>query len=233
MKFNTEEHLDKQNKLLLSELRDKMIVKFELFNKLYFENYSINDTATIYVNPKLFDNSSVAHELLHAWFRTLGLHSSNLIYLSAIETPKFSSVFDKKLCDHIGNCMDHNKIYPKFLEMGYIPENFLSSKGLQCDINNIRKLRIQSNNVYSAKHLNNYIGYLISIYADHLPNDYSQHLILMQSFDSDLFEIVSRFWKAWEDVDITNPNPITRTDFRTINDFIINIESWIESKSIF
>ncbi|MFR0679007.1 hypothetical protein [Dysgonomonas mossii] len=119
MKFHTEEQLDEQNKRLLSEIRNKISVKFEVFNKPYFENYSINDSVIIYVNPKIFKNSSVAHELLHAWFRGLGLHGSNMIYLSAREKPKFSVVFDKKLCDHIGNCMDHYKIYPKFLEMGY------------------------------------------------------------------------------------------------------------------
>lgn len=233
MKFNTEEHLDENNKKLLSEIRNKMSVTFEIFNKPYFENFSINNSVTVYVNPQIFTNSSVAHELLHAWFRSLGLHGSNMIYLSAREKPKFSVVFDKKLCDHIGNCMDHYKIYPKFLEMGYVPEDFLSSKGMQCDINSIRKLRIQNNGVYSAKHLNSYIGNLISIYADHLPNDYSQHLAQMQSIEPELFDIVTEFWQAWENVDIENPDHITRTDFETINDFIMNIECWIENKSIY
>jgi hypothetical protein len=232
MKFS-EELLDEQNKQLLSEIRNKMSVKFEIFNKPYFENYSINDNVTVYVNPKIFSNSSVAHELLHAWFRGLGLMGSNLIYLSAKEKPKFSNVFDKKLCDHIGNCMEHYKIYPKFLEMGYVPEEFLSSKGMQCDINNVRKLRTQSNGIHSAKHLNNYIGYLISIYADHLPNDYSQHLVQMQNIEPELFDIVSEFWQAWRDVDIENSDPITRTDFEAINGFIISIEGWIENKSIY
>lgn len=233
MKLEIEEQLDEQNRLLLSEVRNKMSVKFEIFNKPYFENFSINNNATIYVNPKIFNNSSVAHELLHAWFRCLGLHGSNMIYLSAEGKPKFNTVFDKKLCDHIGNCMDHYKIYPKFLEMGYEPETFLSSKGLQCDINSIRKLRIQSNNVYSAKHLNNYVGYLISIYADHLSNDYSQHLAQMQSIEPELFNIVSKFWRAWQDIDITNPDPITRMDFEAINDFIMNMEDWMVDKSIY
>lgn len=232
MKFNVEEELNEQNKQLLSEIRTKMSVKFEIFNKPYFVNYSLNNSVTIYVNPKIFKNSSVAHELLHAWFRGLGLYGSNMIYLSAREKPKLGVVLDKKLCDHIGNCMDHYKIYPKFLEMGYAPEDFLSSKGMQCDINSIRKLRIQSNGVYSAKQLNNYIGYLISIYADHLPNDYSQHLIQMQSIEPELYNVVSEFWQAWKNVDIENPDQFTRTDFESINGFIMNIEDWMDSVSI-
>jgi len=233
MRFNIDEHLDKHNKQLLSEVRNKMSVKFEIFNKPYFENYSINDNVIIYINPKVFNNSSVAHELLHAWFRGLGLHGSNMIYLSAREKPKFSVVFDKKLCDHIGNCMEHYKIYPKFLEMGYASKDFLSSKGMQCDINSIRKLCIQRNGIYSVKHLNNYIGFLISIYADHLPNDYSRHLALIQGIEPKLFDIVSEFWQAWKEVDIENPDPITRTDFDAIHSFIMNVEDWIEDKSIY
>lgn len=233
MKFDVEEQLDEQNKQLLTEIRNKMSVKFEIFNKPYFENFSINDNVTVYVNPKIFKNSSVAHELLHAWFRGLGLMGSNMIYLSARGNPKFSLVFDKRLCDHIGNCMDHYKIYPKFLEMGYASEDFLSSKGMQCDISSIRKLRVQSNGVYSTKHLNNYIGYLISIYADHLRNDYSQHLAQMQNIDPELFNIVTELWQVWKNIDITNPDPITRMDFEAINDFIMNMENWMGSRSIY
>ena len=232
MGFNIEEQLDEQNKRLLSEVRNKMSVRFEIFNEPYFENFSINNNVTVYVNPKIFSNSFVAHELLHAWFRGLGLLGSNMIYLSVKDEPKVNIILDKKLCDYIGNCMDHYKIYPKFLEMGYAPDSFLSSKGMQCDINSIRKLHTQINGIYLAKHLNNYIGFLISIYADHLPNNYSQHLIKMHSLEPELFDIISEFWQAWKDVDIENPDPITRTDFEAINSFIMNIENWVADKSI-
>lgn len=74
---------------------------------------------------------------------------------------------------------------------------------------------------------------MISIYADHLPNDYSQHLAQMQSVEPELFDIVTEFWKAWKNVDIENPDPITRMDFEAINDFIMNMENWMESRSIY
>ena len=233
MKFNTEEHLDEQNKLLLEQIREKYSVNFELSNKPYFENYSINNNITIYINPRIYNNSSLAHELLHAWFRSLGLHGSNMIYLSACENKKMSKIFDKKLCDHIGNCMDHCKIFPKFVSMGYDSNDFLSSKGLQCDIKDVKKLRLVSNHIYSAIHLNNYIGYLISILADHLPNNYSEHIDILKNIEPDLYNIVLSFWEDWLNVDITDSNHITRTDFETINGFILNIESWILNKSIY
>lgn len=232
MLFNVEKRLNAQNADLLLDLRKTIPVKFKRTKKPYFEVSVINNRASIFVNPKIFNNSHVAHELLHVWFARLGLHGSNLIYLRAKEKPIFAAVFDRFLCDHIGNCMAHNKIYPMFLEMGYAPEDFLISSDMQCDIDRVRCLCIQRNGIYSAIQVNCYIGYLISIYADHLPHDYSQHLKLLYNFEPELFDMVSGFWRAWKDVDVTNPSPLTRDEFSAINGFINDFEEWATNKPL-
>lgn len=237
MKFNIEEHLDEQNLRLLSKVRSKLSVKFEQTEKPYFECYLVNEIITIYYNPKIFKNSSFAHELLHGWYYSLDLFGSNLIYLTLIESEKSRIIFDKTLCDHIGYCMAHCKIYPKFLNMGYAPEEFLSSSGLQCDFNHIKVLRTRKNEVYSAINLNFYIGSLISIHADHMPNDYSQHLNLMRAMEPELFDIIEVFWQEWSDVDVDvdvdENDIILRTDFEVIFNFNQNIKNWIEFKPIY
>ena len=48
MRVNIEELLDEHNKQLLAKLRNKMSVKFEICDKPYFENYSINNNVIIY-----------------------------------------------------------------------------------------------------------------------------------------------------------------------------------------
>ena len=55
----------------------------------------------------------------------------------------------------------------------------------------------------------------------------------MQSKEAELFNIVTEFWQAWKNIDITNSDPITRMDFEAINDFIMNMEDWLEDKSIY
>lgn len=232
MKFNVETKLDANNTRLLAELRDKYMVVFVDSKERYCSVFHKNDTSTIFVNPKFFSNSSIAHELLHTWFKTYDLHSSNGIYLSSQEHTKLRKIFDKRLCDHIGNCQEHLKIFPKFIEMGYSPKDFLDSKGFQCDIISIKKLKVQRQGIYSAKDINRYIGYLISIYADHLPNEYSEHLNLLEQMDSELFKIVTDFWESWKNLDIEEQDIMLRNDFEVFYDFTTSMELWSENKSV-
>lgn len=226
MKFNIEEKLNEQNSQLLLLLRHKMEIEFACFEESYAQVYTIKNHNTISINPELFTNSSVAHELLHVWFNSLNSYSSNSIYYSARKNIKLHQILDKNLCDFIGNCMEHYKIYPKFLEMGYLQEDFLSTHGMQCPLSSIRNLQIIMNNVYSPKVINRYIGLLISIYADHLPFDYSQHLELMKQKEPHLFDIVTNFWNAWMHIDIEE-KILKRTDSVCFNDFITDMQEWI------
>lgn len=229
MKFNIEEELNDQNLHLLSQLREKMEVEFEYYDEIDAQVFSIENRNIISINPNFFSNSAVAHELLHVWFRSLNLHCSNGIYLSAQENYKFGLVFDKRLCDFIGNCMEHYYIFPKFLEMGYLKEEFLSNEGMQCSLDSVKNLRIMKNDVYSPKDINMYIGLLISIYADHLSFDYSQHLELLEKMNGTLFMHVTNFWNAWMTVDIEEEDILKRTDFECFHDFITDMQEWIDT----
>jgi len=76
------------------------------------------------------------------------------------------------------------------------------------------------------------LGSLLSIYADHVENDYSNHLRKLKEKDMVLFDIVTEFWKSWEKFDIKNIDPITNSDFELIENFIYNIRAWACNKKI-
>jgi hypothetical protein len=71
---------------------------------------------------------------------------------------------------------------------------------------------------------------LISILADHYPNNYSKHFSILKNKDSDLFEIVFQFWNEWVKFDITTNDPIFNSDRDIGNSFISKIEQWAEKK---
>ena len=85
---------------------------------------------------------------------------------------------------------------------------------------------------YSAKSVEKYIGYLISIYADHIDNDYTEHLRLLKQKNSELFEIVTNFWNKWKTFDIQNIDPIENSDFDLFESFISDMVNWVERKII-
>lgn len=229
---NIEERLDPILVNLLADVRKSYTVIFAEHGENYASNYTINKEATIYYNPRQFSNDSIAHELLHVWLKTLDYFTSNHLYLCAKENPKLSLIFSKRLCDHIGNCQDHIKMYPKYLEMGYAPESFIrDSTKEQCSISNINSLRIRNGNFLNGEQIDFFIGSLISIYAHHIPMDYSARLSKLESIDAGLFEIVTSFWKEWERFDITKID-FLNNGFDEYEKFLAAMERWAENKSI-
>ncbi|KKB45088.1 hypothetical protein HMPREF1212_05356 [Parabacteroides sp. HGS0025] len=228
-----EEKLNLNNKQLLQEVRKAYSVTFESHNKDYEANYTINKTAIIYYNPTKFSNEGIAHELLHLWLKTFGGFSSNHIYLAFKSDPKLCLIFSKELCDHIGNCQDHIKMYPKYIEMGYSPKLFIrDAEKEQCALNNIRLLSLDKSNIQSGQQMDMFIGYLISIYAHHIKLDYSQHLLLLKQKDLELFEVVTEFWQSWEQFDNFNVDPIYNSDFDLYENFIHAMENLVAGRII-
>lgn len=218
---------------LLTEINKDFHVSFTEWNKEYAEVFTQNNIAEIFYNPKNIKTESIAHELLHIWLKKFNYFSSTHIFLSFENDEKLSKVFTKYLCDFIGNYMDHYKMYPKYLSMGYKPEHFIQ-EGLnsKCSLSQINFLFLKPFGVYNAASVNLYIGSLFSIYADHVENDYSKHLRKLKEKDTVLFDIVTEFWKSWEKFDIENIDPITNSDFELIESFIVNIEVWASDKKI-
>ena len=218
---------------LLTEINKDFHVSFTEWNKEYAEVFTQNNIAEIFYNPKNIKTESIAHELLHIWLKKFNYFSSTHIFLSFENDEKLSKVFTKYLCDFIGNYMDHYKMYPKYLEMGYTAENFIKEGvNSKCSLFLIKTLSVKTFRIYNSKAINLYIGCLLSIYADHVENDYSNHLRKLKEKDMVLFDIVTEFWKSWEKFDIENIDPITNSDFELIENFIYNIRAWAYNKKI-
>jgi len=225
--------LDKNVSELLSELRKEFEIDFQEKDINYCEVFSQNGKSTIYFNPNIVDNESIAHELLHVWLKKYNYSIGNHIYLSFNSDWKLNKVFNKFLCDYIENCFDHYKMYPKYFKMGYSPEKFIMN-GLdeKCSIDDIKKLHLKFLSKYKSDSINRYIGYLISIYADHIDNNYNEHLNLLQKKEPELFGIVTDFWNKWTEFDIENIDAIYNSDIELAESFMTEMEDWIENKKI-
>ncbi|MEH6764918.1 MAG: hypothetical protein V7655_10495 [Aequorivita antarctica] len=225
--------LDKNTTNLLDELSSDFQINFEEKNINYCELFTQNKKATIYYNPEIIDTEMIAHELLHLWLNKFNYVLGNHIYLIFKSDWKLSKIFNKFLCDYIENCFDHFKMYPKFKAMGYSDEKFLMN-GLaeKCSIADIKKLHLKFLGKYKADSINNFIGYLISIYADHIENDYDEHLELLKTKEPELFKIITDFWNKWVSFDIENIDSIYNSDIELVNSFMTDIENWITNKKL-
>jgi hypothetical protein len=233
MKFPRFE-LDETNQKFLSQLQKIYEIEFEEKNIEHCEVFTINKKSIIFYNPKIIDNDSIAHELLHIWLNIYNYCSPNILYLLSQENKKLKNIFIKYLTDYIGNCMDHLKMYPKYIEMGYDPNKFVTL-GLKekSNLDALKSIKIKNIfNFYNPKSIEIYIGNLISIYADHYCNDYQEHLHLLEKKEPALFKIITEFWKSWINFDIENIDPIYNSDIEILNTFYYNMENWSKNKMI-
>ena len=225
--------LDKNSTDLLNDLRNDFEIEFQEKNINFCGVHTKNGKSIIDYNPTTYKVEHINHELLHIWLNRYKYTIGNHIYLIFESDWKLGKIFTKHLCDYIENCFDHNKMYPKYLEMGYEPEKFIrDGHKEQCSINDIKKLHLKFLGKYKADSINKFIGYLISIYADHIDRDYSEHLELLEKKEPELFKIVTDFWNSWLAFDITNIDPVFNSDMELVENFMTDIEQWIETKKI-
>ncbi len=225
--------LDTATNNLLEELQKDFEISFETKNINYCEVFQKNNIATIYYNPEHIDTSTIAHELLHIWLTKFNYSIGNHIFLSTKSDKKLSKVLNKFLCDYITNCCDHYKMYPKFIEMGFSPDEFLKdSLEPKASFKDVKRLKLKFWGIYNSKAINVYIGSLFSILADHVENDYTQHFLYLKKLDYDLYSIISDFWNKWKIFDIKNIDAIYNSDLDLANSFIDNMTEWVKTKKI-
>jgi hypothetical protein len=226
--------LDHNNLELLAQLQKTFDIEFEEKNIDYCEVFSKNNCSIIYYNPARIDNDSIAHELLHIWLSTFQYASGNTLYLLSLNDENLSKIFNKNLCAYIGNCMDHIKMYPRYISLGYNPEKFVTlGTREKSNINDLTNLDLKvSATIYRSNAIELYIGNLTSIYADHYPNNYSKHLKLLEDMEPDLFKKTMTFWTNWKEFDIEKIDPIFYSDRAIINNYLMEMEAWLSNKHV-
>lgn len=225
--------IDDKTTELFNDLKTDFDITFEVKDIDYCEVFQKSNTATIYYNPKIVSSASIAHELLHIWLKRYNYSIGNHIFLCTQNDKKLNKFLNKFLCDYMGNCCDHFKMYPKYLEMGYSPKEFLKNGlELKTSITDIKKIKLKFLGFYKSQSVNLFIGYLFSILADHIKkNDYSEHHKNLIEKDSKLYSIVYDFWNKWEVFDIDSIDPIYNSDLELTDSFIDGLSDWAKNKT--
>ena len=225
-------NLDRATLTLLEDLKKDFSISFETKNIEYCEVFQKNKTATIYYNPEIVDTESIAHELLHIWLNRFNYSIGNHLFLLTRGEEKLSKILNKFLCDHITNCCDHFKMYPKYISMGYSPSKFLTnSLAPKAYLEDVKEINLHISGCYNSNSINQFIGHLISILADHVDNDYAEYHIILQNKDIELYKIVTDFWNKWAKFDIENID-IFNSDLELTESLMAELLIWSKHKEI-
>lgn len=202
--------------------------------------FSKNGKTIIFVPSDSLDAASFTHELLHIYLRTKQVFIGGSLKLSIKKSEKLSKMFSDNLIDHIGNCLDHIKMLPEFLRLGYCEKDFISDYSTNkltpeeiAKISRHFSTSILFKRVYNASAIDFFIGKYFA--ANSCPNktfDYQRQLLDLKKIDPDLFQILETFLLDWKNYDYNDTDPITGSYHSLLFDFIGNLEKWTDGKTI-
>lgn len=194
--------------------------------------YTQNKNATIFVTNDC-SIESFTHELLHLYLDVKEVLVGPCLNLSRLGNPKLLQILSEQLVEHLGNCLNHIKMLPLYLERGFPREKFIldydQPKCSENDIN-LSKLLLRSGASYRAIAIDNIIGKFMAIKAD--PNtsfDYSDALLSLEEIDSPLFIVLNNFYDDWLRLNIEKYDLFH--NYRTIvNSFYDQLNAWASDK---
>jgi hypothetical protein len=110
---------------LWETLNNSFDIKIEPSHNNEYSCFNINNNSTIYVVADDLCAASFTHELLHLYLRLkkvyIGAGFINMVKGSHILT----KIFSEPLLNHIGNCLDHIKMFQIYDDLGYEADKFI------------------------------------------------------------------------------------------------------------
>jgi len=230
--------VESRNAKLWIELKSIHDIEIQLYDCAFYSAYSKNSKSIIYVPKNNISPASFTHELLHILLRTKKIFIGGGLQLNLKEKPTLSKIFTQDLIYHIGNCLDHIKMLPYFLNIGYDRKDFLTDYSIN-KLSNEDLKHIKNNfhsifffkKYYKASAIDCFVGKYFAAKA--CPNnalDYSIGLNKLKAIDTKLYLILEKFTNAWNDFDCNNQDPITSSYHLFLFDFIDEMENWAVGK---
>jgi len=232
--------IDSRNFELWDFLSNTQEIEICTENRPDYLSFSKDNKTIIYVPHNNLVPAFFTHELLHIYLRTKEVFISGALTRLTRHNTRLSQIFSCDLIDHIGNYLDHIKMLPMFLKLGYDEKDFISdysiNKLTNDDIVIIQKnfkRKIIFKTVYNAIIIESFIAKYFA--ANSCPNksfDYQTRLNDLEKIDPDLFQILDSFLNDWKNFDYNDIDPITGGYRMLAFNFVENLKKWTDGKII-
>lgn len=231
--LNPEKYLDHRNQDLWNELCENFSIRLEYSKEDNYACFCQGKQASLFVDRDSVCRDSFTHELLHIYLKSKDIYLGNSIRLLVSYDEVLSKILSDNLLEHIGNCLDHIKMLPIYLDKGFRVDKFLSDyTEPKCTENEITLIRQYINAPNSWKQAADlYIGKYFAIKScPNLSFDYSHYLKQLNGIDSELYEILDKFWNGWINFDIYNQDAIFN-NYRDLSTFLTDsLKEWAGKK---
>lgn len=227
------ELIDDRNSDLWNKVNESHEIEVYKTDKLYYSITTKNDKSFIDVPNSNVSSAGFTHELLHIFLYTEGFYVAGTLIVALDQYHKLSEKFPYDLFHYVGNCLEHQKMLPHFLEMKFNIEDFIYdyyiNKLTDADIVNIKKLFSSKKNfrkIYYSKGIHCYIKTYFSVIGD--PNEnfnHKENLKKLKKLDVKLYQILENCWTEWKKVN-------NKEYVHVLRKFIFELENWSKNKKI-
>lgn len=230
------ELLDSRNQNLWNDIQEKFNISFVDTINGNYSCYSQNDSVIFYIDSKHLCKDSFTHELLHIYLRLKEFYIGAGLKLTIKDSSILSNIMSDKLLEHMGNCLDHVKMLPIYLEMGFDRKKFIVDYNLyKCTTEELQFLREHYNtgNRINLNVVDPYIGRIVSIIAD--PNDqfdYSNDLVELEKIDPYLYQIIVKLYDDCKEIKLEDRSILDDDDHSAVYNFYQNMKTWMSKNMI-
>lgn len=231
------EYITQQSKDLWRQLNSIYDISVEYHDINEYAVFTQNKKAVIYI-PRTAKPcpDSFGHELLHILVRSTDTFIGASLSMIVKESNSLSAILSTNLLNHISNCLEHIKMLPLYLSMGFDISRFIVDYNApKLTINEVAYLRstmVKKRLLRKASYVpiavDLYIGKYFAVKA--CPNSTINYEPLIQdlkSIDEELWDILESFWKSWLAYDIFKIREAIDSDYHEIvYDFTDRLEEW-------
>jgi hypothetical protein len=227
--------VNNRNQFLWDEIKNYYNIKFEKSTKNEYAVFQQSKNVTFYVDENNLCPDSFTHEMLHVYLSLNEIHINGALKLRLLGDDFFSSILSPNLVEHIGNCLEHIKMLPIYLEMGFDREKFILDYDVfKCQDDELKNFELYYSNkaIINKNAIDPFIGRIVAILAD--PNisfDYSSQLKRLQKVDTKLFLVITNLFKNWKDLKIKDKALLDDDYTDVMNLFINELNEWKRTNS--
>jgi hypothetical protein len=226
-----EKLIDERNLELWKVLSKSYNIKIIPTNNKTYECHSQNGDIQFLIDKNNYCRDSFTHEMLHVYLRMNGLLIGAGLKRKISGSRILSSIMSLSLLEHIGNCLDHVKMLPIYIKMGFDNEKFLSDFHVnKCTTGEIQQLkkRYRIKNKVSKKAVDLYVGKLVGILGDPNSNfDYSAQLQSLEKIDTLLFEVINRLFEDWSKIKIEDRSVLDDNYNIVLSTYYDGMKEWL------
>jgi hypothetical protein len=218
--------IDDRNRSLWESSNQQLPIIIETHSNDHFYHYFKEDTIILFVPAENGTIELFTHQLLHLHLTLSGINITTWLKDRLRNEPLLHWTFNENLFEQIGACLEHWKMLPAYLSMGFERDLFCETYYMSC-CNEMSMLIIKSgmNKEVPAKaSVDLFIHKFFAMKTCLNPGfNYCSHLNELKLINAELCSILENFWTQWNDFDIQANTRLLKS---STYDFMHELGTW-------